>query len=264
MRIVGLTITALLLVTAPANAQTTCSRYVDTVVAPRTFNDVVAGIPLIPPKSEFETTAQYEARVSSFRTSQPVVISKVIEDRKFLVYDADTGVLRVQSFAFDNTTFDAWDAFYGSNSGVTAGVSGNVDTVISVSETPAGSYSAQNSYGATATISKVTRTVSAIFQGQARSYLDGRLFVNATDRNDVLGLLLMTPAEAQTFKPQARIAFVVVPISPFVVRSTYKVNTPTISNPIDVTYNATILIADFQCGLLMDATNKVLAAYDTR
>lgn len=74
----------------------------------------------------------------------------------------------------------------------------------------------------------------------------------------------MSVAEAQAFKPQAKIAIVAVPKLPYVVRVSYPSGETMISNPTEVTVNATIVVADIQCGLLLKTANHVVAAFATR
>src|SRR3546814_1076633 len=102
---------------------------------------------------------------------------------------------------------------------------------ISSSEVTTGTYSAQNGFGAKATISKITRTEKAIFEGEPARYGE-ELFI--ANKGGVIGTVPMSVAEAQAFKPQAKIAFVVVPKLPNVVRATYPYGKTTISNPTDI------------------------------
>ena len=64
-------------------------------------------------------------------------------------------------------------------------------------------------------------------------------------------------------KEELRIAFVVAPKAPYLVTGRRKANTPTIRNRRHITENFTILVADIQCGLLMDGAGTVLGAYPT-
>ncbi|KTE27489.1 hypothetical protein ATE69_05510 [Sphingopyxis sp. H071] len=258
------TFLGVLLVAAPAaaQAQSTCASYVGTTVAPLTFDQAVGSIKPVAPKGEFETSDAYQARLASSGGSGPLIISKKIEGAQYLAYNADAGAFEVKSYLFDNTNFSAWDTFYYAKvTSPKASTMGNLDVTISSSEVETGTYSAQNGFGAKTTVTKITRTEKAIFEGEPARYNDN-LFIS--DKDAVVGRVPMSVAEAQAFKPQAKIAIVAVPKLPYVVRATYPYGDTTISNPTDVTVNATVLVADIQCGLLMNGTNQVVAAFPTR
>lgn len=236
----------------------TCDSYVGKTVAPKAFDQAILSINAPAPKGEFETTAAYQARIQGAGGNGPLIISKRIEDRKYLEYDADRGAFKVLSYLFDNTNFPAWEALY-TTPGLDPSTMSNLDIAFDSSDVATGTYSAQNGFGARATITKLTRTVKGVFERPAKGYSES-LFPS---KDGVIGYLPMEPAQAQAFRQTAKIAFVVVPKSPYVVRRTFGYGETTISNPTDVTVNSTILIADIQCGLIMNPVNQVVAAFDT-
>jgi len=244
----------------PATAQSKpCAEYVGETVNVIAFEQAVAGLGKVDPKGEFETTSQYEARIAGVGSSGPLIIGKKPEGSEYFLYDADRQLLFVKTYAFHNTNMGWWSAFYDAKpAGITASTMYNKAVVISQNDKPAGSYVAQNSYGAKATVTKIERSVTSIFESEASSYKD-RLFVNEAD--GVLGTLPMDVATAQRTKPALKTAFVVVPKAPYLVQGSHSVGKTTVTNPTDVTEHYKILIADMQCGLLMDGGSKVLAAY---
>lgn len=236
-----------------------CANYVGQTVAIKTFEQAIEGLGNVEPKGEFETTAAYQARVAASGTGQPLIISKKPEGSSYFAYDADRQLLVIKSYAFHNTNMDWWSAFYDAKpAGLKASTVYNKAIVISQTDKPNGSYTAQNSYGAKATIIKIDRTVKSIFESEG-SYSDRELFIGSAD--DVLGTLPMDVETARLTKPSLKIAFVVVAKAPFLVKGSHSVGKTTVSNPTDVTEHYNILIADMQCGLLMDGASKVLAAY---
>jgi hypothetical protein len=253
------------------NGPQMCSAYVGQTVQPQSFDNAVARFAGLTPKSEFETTAQFEARQAQALAGAggPLIIEKAPDDRKFFEYDADAQALRILPFAFDNKFFPAWEAFYaaGLNGSLNVNVNDNVDAVISEDERATGSYEASNAYGAKATVVSLTRTVQVIFDHGPK--LGGRretLFPGSiTDDYKVnpVGVLAMSPDQARLMKPGLRLAFVATPYRPFLVRGTTKFGKVTFQNPRDITYSYTILTADIQCGLVMDESGLVLGAYST-
>ncbi|MDZ3831938.1 MAG: hypothetical protein U0S50_09005 [Sphingopyxis sp.] len=253
-----------LLMAAPgvAHAQSSCDAYTGTTVQPQTFDQAIASIRPVAPKDEFETSDAYRARLAAAGGAGPLIISKKIEGAGYLAYNADKGAFEVKAYLFDNTNFNAWDAFYYAKvTDPKASTMSNLDVVISSSDTVTGTYSAQNGFGAKTNVSKVTRIEKAIFESEPARYGEELFFQN---KDAIVGEVPMSVAEAQAFKPQAKIAFVAVPKLPYVVRATFPTGKTTISNPTDLTVNSTILVADIQCGLLMNGTNKVVAAFKTR
>ena len=260
MRIVIVALAATLF-TTPAIAQNICSRYVGTVVTPRTFDQALTSFTAMSPKGEFETTSAYQARIARATSSipYPLIIAKEIESLEDITYDADSAMLRIQTYAIDNKGMD-WSGAFGvaKPMGIRAGYMYNIASVLSQVDKPVGTSEAQNAYGAKTTIIKVERTTNAIFSSEARSFDEG---IFGKRENGHLGSIAMPPATAQLVKSKLRAAWVVRPKPPFLVQGVLRGRTPTIRNPFDVTENFRILIADFQCGLIMDGTNKVLAAF---
>jgi hypothetical protein len=250
-----------------ANAQQ-CDTYSGQTVSPLTFEQAVARVPSVAPRGEYETTAQYEARLAAATGGRgPLIILKQPENRDdYIRYDADNGRLAIQSYAFDNTNFDPWTAVYGTPHARTLNPStiGNRDVVISSREVPTGTYEGRNAFGARWTVTRITRTIQAIYEGPEQG-LTTSLFRNVERSTNIVGYLQMPPEVAQRTKPTLRLAFVVEPRFPFVVRNTYAGRGRiTIQNPRDVTESLTMIVGDIQCGLVLDGGNRVLGAYQTR
>lgn len=251
----------------PPPPRDACASYVGNTVTPQTFSAVVNSLGIVSPRGEFETTAQYQARIASANATGPRIISKNIEEQRFIQYDADNSRLRIQSYAFSNRQIDYWGAFYAARPpGLEASTSSNIAVLISQVSNPTGTYLAQNAFGARWTVTRVSRTSDAIFERRAGIGTRGsdRLFRNDNGGVDsFIGELRLSPDEAQRLRPQLRIAFVVEPRAPFLVTGTHQPGEVTIRNPFDTTETFRVLIADIQCGLLMDNTNKVLASFPT-
>lgn len=238
----------------------TCQTFVGKTVKPLTFGAAIAAVPKIAPKGEFETSAQYQARRTATLTGSAgtLLIRKTPEDRKYIVYDADAAVLNVQSYALDNSNMSAWHIIYdaGYNNKIPVDTLYNIDTVINQKDVPTGSYESQNAFGAKAHVTKITRTMDAIFDREAKNYED-RLFTS-----ELVAKVLASPTEAKLLKETMSFAFVVVPKDPYVIKGQHSVGKTTIDNPIDITERYTLLIGDIQCGLILDAGDKVIAATD--
>ncbi len=246
-----------------------CNAYVGRLVRPISIDAAISRFQGIAPKSEFETTAQFEARKAA-AVGGPVgslVIEKTPEGQQYFSYDADAQVLNISPFGFDNTNFPTWEAFYklGLDSRYKVSTGSNIDVVISDREAVTGTYKASNAFGAQANVAKVTRTVKAIFDRAPKQYSEP-LFPTPDGQpysTKPIGQISLSPDEARALKPSLRIAFVVAPNDPYLLKGSTPWGKTTVQNPQDITIDFTILMADIQCGLLMDTTGKVVGAYKT-
>lgn len=251
-----------------AQAQDVCPAYVGQTVAPVSIDTVIAAVSKVPGvKGEFETTTQFEARQAAATGGAMgrIVVAKA-PDRKYFEYDADVGKLRVKSYAFDNINVDYDDVFgYGTKlyeKVKYSHLSYNLDVVMCEIEVSTGSYIGSNAFGAKARVIKKTRTTKVIFDQDASSF-DESLFPSA-DKNAVIGELALSPAEARRLKATMRVAFAITPKAPYFASGVKDWGNARIDNPEEVRQPISVVIADIQCGLLLDVAGKVLAAYPTR
>jgi hypothetical protein len=251
-----------------------CDSYIGQSISPLTVSQASARVPNFQPKGEFETTADFEARkkVATSASESPLFISREPEDRKYFEYNADAQALGIKKYVFSNWLFEAWDAFYGVPSAkpLNANVyaTANLSPLTSSKEIITGSYEAQNSFGAKFNVTKVTKELEAIFERSVETRPGGPLgmevFPAADEAPYIIGYLNLSPAEAQRLKPLLKLAYVVEPKEPYIIKNTYSLGKTTLANPIETTAKATVLIADIKCGLVTDDKNVVLGAYPTR
>jgi hypothetical protein len=74
----------------------------------------------------------------------------------------------------------------------------------------------------------------------------------------------LDPLEAQRIKSGLNVGFVVSPKPPYMVSGSHQAHSPTRDSPQEITENYLVLVADIQCGLLLNSDNKVLGAYPAR
>jgi hypothetical protein len=255
-----------------ATVATECASFVGQRPTVLSFDNAVRSLPNIPPKGEFETTAQFEARKAAALAGLPqeiIVSKKPDKPEEHAVYDADSQQLRIKSYFFtDLPIIDYWDAiqpteFYEAlKPGLTYS---NYGVTISYNGVKTGSYEAQNSYGARWTIEKITRDQKGIYERAQPFRAPSSLFPVADQSPYFLGSLPVAPESARLFRQNLMTAFVVRPSTPYVVRSTYEASYGrTVQNPRETTVNSTILIGDIRCGLLIGTEGVVLSAYETR
>lgn len=263
------TVLALAVTSTRARAQElSCAEYVGQTIKPVSFASAVAPISKLPPKDEFETTADFEKRRASALTSLPstLVIAKAPEDLKYFQYDAETRKLQIITYAFQNLPFRiSWAvSSAGMDEKIDVSPLYNVEVVVSSLDKSTGTYQATNGYGAKTEVLKVHRTTAAIFDRKADDWEHAQLFEAADKPPYVVGELEMSPEEARRLKPGLKLALVVTPKAPYLITGTHEPYKVTMDNPMDITEDFAILIADIRCGLVTDAANKVLGAYPTR
>lgn len=249
-------------------AAQSCASYVGQVVAPKDIDDVMAPFRAVGEKGEFESTDQYNARKAAAvaKLGAALIVKKVPEDRKYIVYDADSQQLNVLSYAFRNTPLSTEVLFgYGAPyEGVMKAGYLNIEVVFKSEETETGRYSGSNAYGAKADVRQIVRHSRAIFESQT-SYGQDNLFPAAQNEQNVAGSIAMSPERAMQLKPLIQLAIVAVPKAPYFLHATEgSTNRATIQNPREVKNEVSALIADIQCGLVLDPANIVLGAFQTR
>src|SRR5947209_7837252 len=90
-----------------ASLATGCGDYRGKTVVSLPFAEAAGSLPKIEPKSEFEKTAAYNARVADAtkKASSTLLIERT-PNRDYLRYDADKGVMVVSTYAFSNEGFN--------------------------------------------------------------------------------------------------------------------------------------------------------------
>ena len=251
----------------PTNAEP-CASYAGQRVSPRDIDDILAPFRAMGSKSEFESTQQFESRKlkAARGIDTQLIVKKAPEDRKHLVYDADAQLLNVIAFAFRNAPLNSPALFrdgktYDGGMGASAY---NIEAVIEQDETVTGTYKASNAFGATMNVQKIFRRTRGIYESTALPPAED-LFPAAQDKPYYAGSIPMTPEQAMKIKPTLQLAFVVVPKAPFFLSTTFDIPLPpTVTRPAEVKNEVSALIADIQCGLVIDPTGTVLGAFETR
>lgn len=264
MRPIALGLAVAAHVAAPAAGQTTdvCAPYQNQIVSPLTFDEVTEKFAKVPKtKDEFETTAEFQARQIAALGGQPgLFVIRKEPDRKYIKYDADTQKMQIETYLFDNANFSMTDVLK-YESPIKYSSFDNVDVVISETEKPVGSYEGSNAFGAKAKIIKVQRTIKAIFDREGTGISDS-LFDNGG--RSTLIELTTPPAGAKRIKESIQTAFLVRPFAPYVLHGDGRAGSPTITRPIDIETDTTVLFADIQCAFILDPSNKVLGALPTK
>lgn len=131
---------------------------------------------------------------------------------------------------------------------------------MSETETLTGSYRASNAYGATTTVTEIQRTHKAIFERALEP--QEATFANVGPDFRLIDIP-MSPDEARRFRTAGRAAAVIRPQAPYfaVARRRWS---PRFDRPSDITQSTQVVIADIQCLLLTDSSNRVLGVVAVR
>lgn len=251
-----------------------CAQYLNQVVIPGTLEDFLADLERLPnTKGEFETSAAYEARMAAALAgvAGPRIVG-VPMNLQYVAYDADASVVTVKTYAVSNENTDYSRIFgYGSpyegKVPYASSVGSNIHIVVRKPETTDGSFTGQNSYGATSNITRVKRQTLALFEREGARGED--LFfptgAAATARDQVIAAYPNTPVDvAKKVKSSLTAAMVVTPKWPFYAKGKVFYGPPTMRRPIDIDETLEVGVVDFQCALLMNPEGKVFGAIDTR
>lgn len=246
----------------------TCVNLPEGPIAPVTFDQAIAtlsdtGAGLV--KDEFETTAQFEARRAAAGGAPSSLLVSLTVDPEYVSYNADTGSFAIQSYAVANIGADWFTAFYGSPhyNTIEHASYGNIAMVLSSTDRANGTYTGQNAYGASWEVTRVNRTVNAIFESKPPRY-GVNLWGNSSANSSPTWNLPVPVEEARQFKSKLRAAVLIVPKAPFFFENTQPSSARvTIQNPREITQISRIIVADIQCVVFTDDANNVLLSART-
>lgn len=236
-----------------------CKSYVGKLVVPATFNALATTLPKRTVKGEFETTAQYQARIAATPNSGSANLSVLVlpVDRSFVRYDADIGVMLVSAGALNTGEYSEQTGAEASASlAVRNNVGRGTPVFVGQNEKVIRTYVAHNLFGAAFRVSEIERTT------QALHLTNTRLFPFAKrDTSPIMGFEVPLAAAPRS-KQSLRIALAVLPQAPFFLSYIFKGPEPTASEPNRYTDRASIIVAEAQCALVLNAQNQVLASVD--
>ncbi len=243
---------------APSLGAQGCKDSIGHTITAVSFDEAVRPFANLTPKSEFETTAQFDSRVAAALGAQSggvMVIAKKPDQTRFK-FDADRELLTIEQKALFGEFVGFSDAFLTAGVELRAGTT-NIGAFISETEERTGVYLAKNSYGAEFEVTKLLKDVYSVFDRElpgreGTSFSLGTLFG--------LDSLRVDAEQAKLLKTSMTAAYIVRPRSPFFVTSELR-GSPSSIRPNDITLRHHILIAEIQCGLLLDGAGKVLVAY---
>ena len=247
-----------------------CTDYVGKPVIPTTLEAAITMLSRLPAgKSEYETTAAYNARMEQARRSLPsqLIIPTSIQ-RNSISYNADSQILSVDKYVglpYPSARYDDAKTRSGDTLanllGTASGYSfENKSLVLTYSAVKTGSYTASNAFGVSARVTQYAETTTAIFSGvEPRPYSSGQL-----PEIDSYVRLKASPAEAKAARMTIRSAIVIDPKPPFYVAGNIDPVTPTLEGrTLYSPRKLRVLVGDIRCTLYMKGDGTVIAATGT-
>jgi hypothetical protein len=235
-----------------ASLATGCGDYKNKTVVSLQFADAAASLPKIEPKSEFETTAAYNARVADAVKKTPSTLLIERAPSMDLKYDADNRVLVVSTYSFSNEAF-YWSsalASYRDPAGKEVGLSGNIGTVVTQTQQIVGEYEATTIMGAKFSVSKIFWETTAIYDrrrdcSSIPPWDCGNLFPKnkmpnpyevhdaekMVEYQNIIGRIPLSPDAAKALKADVKLIFVVHPRPPFLISGTHRPYKTSLDNP---------------------------------
>lgn len=259
------------LVLAPPAVAQECSSYVGSTLHTQSFAQVRATLSEIPNvKGEFETTADFEARQRAFLSGfpeGPIVIETPL-DLEYVEYNADSGVFSVKSFAIQNqrTDFNSLFGTSGEFSGsVPYSMLGQIMAVLDKRESRTGSYPASNAFGANVRVEEISRIIDVIYEGIPPRGRGGAHIGDTFPQTEgnIIFRISVPPTEARAARDGFRAAWIIEPKPPFYLEGPGRGFRATFDVPRDVDETLRVIVADMRCGVLLDASNTVLASAPT-
>lgn len=248
------------LLSAEGSKSALCKSYIGTVVTPTPFAALVRAVPKITAKGEFETTAQYEARIAAAKAQVPggpYVLTFPVR-RDYLRYDADIKVMFVEAGAFRVGQYSDEPGADVAGWGVKdEAPSGGTPMFHSVGAPKLiRSYSARSRSGVPFRVTEFERQTNSLY------VTSSQLFAFARDRGSPIMGFDVPLARAPVLKQALRLALVVAPQSPYLFRGSIGPIVPSLGTPNVYKEFTTVAIVAAKCGLALDGQNRVLASMD--
>lgn len=216
------------------------------------------------PKGEFETSAAYAARQAAAPKPGQSVL-RVQLDPESLTYDADTQAFQYFEYALSPIIdFAHLTGLTPDQKTLFDGAERPVALMVSQERRDAGSYEAENAYGAKTTVAKWVIDKHVVFEARGRKGPTGDTLLNEHRRYEPRSLSVRVPIDrAAALKTELSGVALVTPKAPYYATGS-EFMAATRTSPTENTVQVSILFADIQCFGIMDGAGTLLAHWATR
>jgi hypothetical protein len=247
----------------PAEQQVACGSYVGQRPATVSFDELRASLPSVAAKSQFETTAQYEARLagSASNQSRPFIVRRNTVAGDGLSYDADKGVLTVWPTALGARRVNFTNVF--GHARASSREDNSFDAIgllVATIDVARSSYEASNAFGAARVVEHTKRRLLAVWERPGRR---GESIFSGAKGSGPVAQLKMSSAAARDLIERGGSAVLLVPKPPF-VRQGRAALEPSITSPLSREDEITTIAGNIQCVFLLDSSQAVAAAFPVK
>lgn len=226
------------------------------------FDDAIKALPEIEPKSTYESTADYEHRltIATGQHPDPILLkrtpSRVSEG---LSYDPNRRALTIYPAAFGAGSINFSTIFGIGSRGLDAFASA-IAFNLEATEVGKEDHEATNGFGARVMVTRTTRRVHALWERHGRN---GESQFAGKSAFRPLAVIAMAPDAARDVIEHGSIAFLVAPKPPFRGAGIDGV-APDYRHPRERIDQVTAIIADVQCAYVRASDGTAMAAFAVR
>lgn len=245
------------------DAPNQCAAYVGQPISATPFEDVYSRLPQVAPRGPYESARDYEARLAQAAgADQAPLVMRITPVRRDegLSYDPDRQRLIVYVWAFGGGRVNFTNAGLGLGRPREDNSVSAIGFQIAAVETSFETYQATNGFGAPVTVRRTHRRVAAVWERIGR--LGENPFLGTRDLSRVAELQ-MPPGAAQDLIERGGTALLFTPRPPFRAVGE-SVLEPRFDSPTERRDALQIIIADVQCGFLLDGSGRVTHAFQVR
>lgn len=228
------------------------------------FEAIADAVPVVSPKDQFETTAQYEARKAAASPQLPsgplfMRVESGGRNNQLLKYDADRSAFIIDQDVLGGSSFRwGYSVFK-----VYVPENRYVGALLKSTKNITGSYKASNAFGAKTEVTTVDVTDHVIVEGYGKLDYGVSTLLPGTAAS-AKGYLAVPQETAKDLSPRLRAAIMFTLKAPYFVTDVLDGSEPTFNDPIKTREITKAIVADMHCSLIYDiADNSVIWAFPT-
>jgi hypothetical protein len=226
------------------------------------YEHVFAMLLSVAPRDALESNADYQRRIAQMPAhDQASVILPIVAERRGdgLSYDSDRRVLNVYRAAFGAGRVNFGAVFHDSLTGHDDNFASAIGFRLGMTVVKEETYQASNAFGANVTVTRTIRDVRTVWE-RAGKIGEGPFFGM---RRGLIAQLPMAPDNARELIERGSTALLIVPRSPYKAIGVSTLE-PTFQWPVERVDHVRVLIADVQCGFLLNSQSVVAQAFSSK
>lgn len=236
-----------------------CQSRVGQTVAVSSFAEVWNQLPTVPPRDEYESSADYAVRLSAAALPAEQVFTIRRNPslvRQGLTYDPDRRTLTVYRDAFGAAEVNFGAVMRVGRERGRDNFASAIGFMVGQTQVDTDTYEATNGFGARFQITRTLRRVEALWERA------GELGEDPFEgmQSGRVAVLTMEPATARALIEQGGAALEIAARPPYRITGQSTL-AATFQRPRDILNETQVLTGDIRCGFLLDANDTVLHAF---